>query len=55
MGEYSRAERTAALIGVVFAAALLLVSLDVATGGRLSRRGATAYAWQQAAEEGEQL
>lgn len=49
---YSRAERAAATAGVVFALLLLVVSLDVASGGRLSRRRVTGYAWQQATEEG---
>lgn len=48
---YSRGERIAAGAGIVLALLLLFVSVDVASGGLLSRRRVTGYAWQQATEQ----
>lgn len=47
---YTGAERVAAVVGMLFGAVVFLVSLDVASGGMLTRRGRTAYAWSGATE-----
>jgi hypothetical protein len=45
--EYSTAQRIAAAAAVLFSAVLLLASLDVALGGRLTRPAVTRYRWAQ--------
>jgi hypothetical protein len=54
VSEYTSAERAAACVGLVVAAALFLVSLDVATGGRLSAGARGRYAWNAATDPGEE-
>jgi hypothetical protein len=45
---YSTAQRVAAWLGVAAAAGLLLICLDVASGGRLTGGRAARYRWGEA-------
>jgi hypothetical protein len=50
--EYSTAQRIAAAAAVLFSAVLLLASLDVALGGRLTRPAVLRYRWGEAVKVG---
>ena len=49
--EYSRGERAAGIFGAILFAGLLLIAVDLATGGRVFRRGCGCPEGEAASDE----